>query len=1262
MPQYTSTRKSSIGGLTVTTVLDTETNIQTITVTSPDGKTATATQPGNLTRPTRDTEVSLRSQLESAGVTDINYSDISGTIRASNTYAVRQSEEQKTLTEESVVSQRATEQAASQQLPAASSLPSNTGTAENPTISRVTTFSESTGTERVTSGRVTTEKNLYSNTTTVTVTDSTGRAVYTGTPDEVRAQIAANPTANSEQVLAAVGKHESSLANQQVRAKVSNGDTAANAVIINDPSPPPPIKVEAVTNDSGNAQSSADPTKEESVPADSKTAANIAANGTRAPDNPVPPTNPGTWTTPLQLGTARVQHPGALTPLRPNQEDAGDSRSGTAINSVIKRTEGEELEDNPLLDYSSYTYNFILAALTPGDYNDLVQKNAVYYNTGYKPRNVIIASAGRQNEELPRQQRFTKDFYITDMKFTTVVGMNARTRASNLAEMQFKIVEPMGVSFFDRLYDMALDLNFKNYLEIPYLLIIEFMGYRDDGTPDQSSKLKSQTKFLPIKLAKIKLNVTASGSEYSVNAIPYNHAAFLTSEHGSAQANFQIAAKTVGEFFAEKDDTTIVNKYTDAQRELDKTIESLKRVREDLGIDATDADIRNAINEEKQTHAKKYHNAQSYAQALNAFERVAFNLKTTGAVNTYRFALDPEIANSPIVEFAKLPSTRASFGNKDANRNSEQNTENGQDGLFAINAGTSNIDVINLVMKNSAYIRNQIKDLPVKSTDDPLVIAEKSSNPLKWFKIVPSVKILDYDEKRNIYTKEITYHIKPYLIANTKSPLVPKSIIRNFMREYKYIFTGDNSDVLDLQIEFDALYYTMATVDKNKWAYLNSSPTSSVDDIKVASRNNEGSIFQPLKIAPVSSNAPMQSGDASIDSSKGIAVSDLWNTIYGSAKGDMININLRIIGDPRYIKQDDVFFTPVENTVNNTLEQSNLISGDRNIVLFDRSERFVKLSFFTPLDYGENGLLEKTDRYKTSRFTGIYRVIKIENVFSKGKFEQNIQIVRVFGQDTDYERYKAEQAEADIQRLIQEGDMRALVNDALNRDKQRKPDSSSPEKSSGSSSSTSVITSPSVTVQTPAPTSSALASAATDALTRLDTDPNTNPNETPADKSVSDKDRLAALRIQNERGDATSTPAEPGVVNQQVAQPPPIVYGVPHWEAEIRISNKLIAEYKEKEQTLLSELNAIDTRAAARAVNAARESGASPAEVAGLQQNYANLLQQKADINFELKRNNQRLSGAEDALQKHQTELYKAQAAAGAPVRVSKTPSQEDAG
>lgn len=89
MPQYTNTSTSGLG-FTVTTVLDTETNLQTITVTAPTGQTATATQPANFTRPSSATVNSLTSQLEAAGARNVNLTDIGSAARLSNTNVVQQ--------------------------------------------------------------------------------------------------------------------------------------------------------------------------------------------------------------------------------------------------------------------------------------------------------------------------------------------------------------------------------------------------------------------------------------------------------------------------------------------------------------------------------------------------------------------------------------------------------------------------------------------------------------------------------------------------------------------------------------------------------------------------------------------------------------------------------------------------------------------------------------------------------------------------------------------------------------------------------------------------------------------------------------------------------------------------------------------------------------------------------------------------------------------------------------------------------------------
>lgn len=91
MPQYTSTVTSSLGVLTVTTVINTEANTQTITVTTLGGQTATATQTSS-SRPNNSTLDSLGTQLRAAGARDLNTTDLGGAVRSSYNKATQEAQ------------------------------------------------------------------------------------------------------------------------------------------------------------------------------------------------------------------------------------------------------------------------------------------------------------------------------------------------------------------------------------------------------------------------------------------------------------------------------------------------------------------------------------------------------------------------------------------------------------------------------------------------------------------------------------------------------------------------------------------------------------------------------------------------------------------------------------------------------------------------------------------------------------------------------------------------------------------------------------------------------------------------------------------------------------------------------------------------------------------------------------------------------------------------------------------------------------------
>lgn len=685
---------------------------------------------------------------------------------------------------------------------------------------------------------------------------------------------------------------------------------------------------------------------------------------------------------------------------RPSQEDSGQSQTSNEekAKTVVKQSDpkktGKLLSDqNPLFELTDYTYSFVLAALTPDVFNKVMTE------PGYKyvKNNVIIAGGSRSSENLNRNSNFLYDFYIQDLKFDTIIGLNSRTKGSNVLGVSFRITEPLGASFFERLYVMANELGIRNYLEVPYMLIIEFRGNDTNGNP---VLLTEHTKYIPIKILGAKMKITGAGSEYTMEATPFNQVAYQATEHGSTPVNVQIKSSTVGEFFANNNNIDeLAKEIVKDQRELARDIERRRAVVNNFGLEAVDPeDVKKGINRRIEESRKKFYNAASYTQALNAFQLRLKELEKVSQIDTYSFVVDPEIAKSMIVQQNLTPSNRSSFPATSNGGNSSSPTELSAQKVFPVNAGTSILDVINTVMKNSDYIRNQIteKSNKIKPGSSPEDIANAEGKSLQWYKILPVVTIKDFDFKRNTYARSIEYHIVPYIVHNTKSPLAPKSLPKKWIQEYKYIFTGDNQSIIDLDITFEVMFYSLATANREQWNSMNSAAAAPNDD-DLNTGHNRSNSFQPNKIIYSSMSMSDQIGSYDTDTAKGIAVSELYNSLYSSQRGDMINVRLKIIGDPRYIKQDELFFNPA-----NTPKLSENLLSKNNSIIFDYEERYINLLFFTPIDYdSETGLLSKDSKFLTSKFSGIYRILRVENTFQRGKFEQTLDLVRLFDQPTD---------------------------------------------------------------------------------------------------------------------------------------------------------------------------------------------------------------------------------------------------------------------
>ena len=711
-------------------------------------------------------------------------------------------------------------------------------------------------------------------------------------------------------------------------------------------------------------------------PAAAETTVAAAAQPTVAP-TPSPKTDDPT---PTASDTAKS--PAAAT----------DSAAAPSSNQAVNADKNKKYAaiPNPLDDYANYTYGMSLHIIPIDTYRKIVNDREYQY-TG--SGNVLIASAGRRGENFKRNANFTQDFYFENLKFTTVIGMNARSRSTNALDVNFTIVEPYGMTLLNRLLAVADAIGGKNWGEMPFMLEIDFYGNNDDGT--LITPIAGHTKYIPIKIIDCKIKVSTRGAEYQISAIPYSQAAFL--EHVASTPVFlEVQAKTIGDFFSSDgnagDATTIVSDSARAASDAAHKAEVAAFLA--AGVAGAARQGTKTVDSRKATPAaapKKY-KVSSYAAAMNSYQtQLATSAGGAGGkpyqqfADQYTFVFDPEISAMNILEPQKN-----TVGNSAATPADSATVAAGIDTntqVFNINAGTSLIEVINMVMRNSSFARGQLKEDGDKT---------KTNQPIDWYKITPEITLGEFDTIRQSYQRLITYNINKFAFYNTVYPKAEKSLPNSWAKQYFYMFTGKNQAILDFSIDFNIMFYTSMTVDRDKIQKVAVSPAAepaTKDDTGAATPTSTGSTIAPLAIRNVAGTQAGAGGVAG-QSIANASANDLAKSIMSHPRGDMINVKLKIAGDPGFIKQDDVYYGASKAP---SFSASGILDKTNSLIT-DAGEIFVLIEFRTPSDIDPDTGLMDFSSWSTSVFSGLYRVITVENVFDRGQFYQNLDLIRLMDQ------------------------------------------------------------------------------------------------------------------------------------------------------------------------------------------------------------------------------------------------------------------------
>ena len=685
-----------------------------------------------------------------------------------------------------------------------------------------------------------------------------------------------------------------------------------------------------------------------------------------------------------------------------SSDDSATSTPTATVNVTQNASAKEEVVKpvpNPLHQYATYTYGITLYVLSKDSYNKLGD-NASDDSWLQGGAFSLISSGGGHHEN--RHPEFRDDFYFDGLTVKTVIGMNSATRASNAIEFNFTIVEPYGITLLDRLMAVSDDkrVGGGNYLHQPYLLEVDFFGSKEIGTME--TPITDLKKRFPIKIVEMKIRLGAKGTEYSCRAIPWNHIAFNESNN-SAPANFEIKATTVGEFFSALDVDEMSAQIAAKDQARSDAILARGIVVDDdgnplpgvgkVGLGGDEKALESALS-----RVNSPYSVSSYAGAWNAWNQKVADDKHVKFANKIKFVIDKEIADSPIIDPGRVSYSRSDMSltngkTAEQDKNASVSSKNPSSGfdpkkmIFSISSGTSIIDTINLVLRNSDYIKSQVID-PLSDKAN-----FKEEKTVDYFKIIPKITLLDFDPFRNEYAREITYYIKKYTYFNTKHPNLPKSKVNGAVKEYNYLYTGKNIDIIDVQIDFDTAFYTAKIVNRNNAEATSAAPLASDGSEAVpdtAQKPAGAGTISPSTQIPVNGDVSAQSTGA--DTAKTALVANVMKSIYSSSRGDMLNVKLKIIGDPHFIKQDDVYVSPGDN-----LNNSAGLMLNNGTLKLDRGEIFCVLNFKSPVDMNDsNGLAKFDKKYQESKFSGYYKVLTVDNEFKGGQFVQTLDLVRIF--------------------------------------------------------------------------------------------------------------------------------------------------------------------------------------------------------------------------------------------------------------------------
>jgi len=641
-------------------------------------------------------------------------------------------------------------------------------------------------------------------------------------------------------------------------------------------------------------------------------------------------------------------------------------------------------DPNTLHQFASYTSLFTLSALSQADLED----TTTLLNS--KPHDIILRSSGigptentdraplsaedkkilDKNERLQgavEKSRSTlsknRDLYIRNVTMNSVPGLNDKRRLTSVTQISMEIIEPAGITLLERIRGAAINNGYLDHLDAPFLLTIDFKGFDEQGRPASAKDSQNMKRLIPVKLVDMQMDVTQAGTVYAVKAIPYNEFAYVN------RFNYPRTAGTLS---------------PDGKRLSDvfKTLEALL----------------NKQNEDE---------------------------KDTGLVekpDVYTVTFDSK----------GIEDTFITTENLEQNGMASQGV-NGADGGFyvaneiaippdymKINPSNAITKILEEIMKgHPAYSDKKFDQWKSKVTKTlnvaqfkggaQEVLDQAQDYYFDYFKIRASVVPIegDFDTIRAMNRKKINFHVEPYKVHAYSLAIPGVSTGQNFknfvFKTYNYIFTGDNVDVMDVNINYKVAYFQSRLKDfeatdvrKNT---IEDASDKATGGTSATDHNTDGNLMTRSHPDTAKSEGTGKTGgtptqlDSFLDS--------LTHPL-----ADMVNVRMEILGDPAWISQSQFIPLNAKSFARGAgkatdpdigywrRNKDRIWNSDLRCYNTDVAEPIIMLNFRMPTDFNDQTGVYELQADQSAEFSGLYRVVQVEHNFTDGKYTNVLNLTR----------------------------------------------------------------------------------------------------------------------------------------------------------------------------------------------------------------------------------------------------------------------------